>query len=359
MVKKQVDTSDPFASDAGNNVPSPQEVDESGYGAVNIGASARREKIKNVDIFSIYPDPMQPRRAIPTVVRNQCRTGLDDMGKLFECWAAVANIDVEFWLTDDSDYERPELKNREQIMLTDLIDLAISIREDGLSNPITVVRDGNSYHIETGERRWMAYNLLHVYDTNAEMDKWKKIPIRDIGKFNVWRQAAENGSRENLNAIEKARQLALLLMDLHGVENFYPLEHFDDERDFYAQVQSGEDYRVPHGKNKLIVSAMGLKSGDQVRQIRMILRDPSDFWHEADEKGLTEGEVRERRKNGYSVTRVTESSSNLPKNPLKPPKTRITFNKIWRALDDGVGAVTRDDINELRQWLDNLEGNLD
>jgi len=59
-----------------------------------------------------------------------------------------------------------------------------------------------------------------------------------------------------LNAIAKARQFALLLMDLHGADHFDPFNAFEHEQDFYAQVADGTQWRIPRGKGEVLLRQM-------------------------------------------------------------------------------------------------------
>ncbi|MEO0598762.1 MAG: ParB N-terminal domain-containing protein, partial [Chloroflexota bacterium] len=178
-----------------------------------------------------------------------------------------------------------------------LVDLAASIKRDGLTNPITVAKHAdseNSYVIETGERRWLAYHLLRRFD---DAEQWAEIPAREVRETSVWRQATENNARDDLNAIAKARQLALLLMDIFmrvKDEEFAPRNAFDHERDFYAQVKDGKDYRIPRGFGEKLLNAMGLSSASHLRYYRGILRVDSDLWDAADDANWTERDIRDK-----------------------------------------------------------------
>src|SRR5262249_5194080 len=158
---------------------------------------------------------------------------------------------------------------------------AASIKRDGLTNPITVVTHGATYQIETGERRWLAYQLLRWrFDTEKD---WLKIPAREVDSFNIWRQASENNARADLSGIARARQLALLLMDIYSSDvTFLPFQEFDDEQAFYAQVSDGNMYKVPPEKREIVLNAMGFRHPVQIRQYRTLLRLPAEIWSLAD-----------------------------------------------------------------------------
>jgi hypothetical protein len=195
-----------------------------------------------------------------------------------------------------------------------LLELAASIRREGLTNAITILRAAKDHVIETGERRWLAYHLLHLHFGDDDTEDWSKIPARVMNERNVWRQASENNARKNLNAIARARQLSILLMDLHGWDKFQPIENFANEQDFYAQVEDGNEWRIPRGKGEQLLTAMGLNNQTQLRQYRSILRASHDLWQLADDNDLSEFEIRTEMQNpsigekkSHTVTGVTVS----------------------------------------------------
>lgn len=83
-------------------------------------------------------------------------------------------------------------------------ELAESIKESGLIQPLVVFQEGNKFYILVGERRWRAAQLL----------KWEKIPaiVRDLTKQEKLITALiENIQREDLNAIEIAQGIRQLM----------------------------------------------------------------------------------------------------------------------------------------------------
>ena len=76
-------------------------------------------------------------------------------------------------------------------------ELAESIKEHGIIQPIIVVKNGEMYRIVAGERRWRAAKKLGI----------KEVPvvIRNYSEFEIAQIALiENLQRENLNPIEEA-----------------------------------------------------------------------------------------------------------------------------------------------------------
>jgi hypothetical protein len=252
----------------------------------------RPEKIQQIGIFEIWPDLTQPRRALPSVIRAMWDGQPVNLPAVIGEWLALIRDwrDVVMAVIDGEEVERPEHLPVEVAALVDVATLAASIRRDGLMNPISLVRFDGGHLIEAGERRWLAFHLLNAITGDS---RWQVIGARIVPELNRWRQAAENNTRSDLNAIGKARQFAVLLMDLLGWENFSPLEEFDDERDFYAQVADGEVYRIPRGTGERLVNALGLKNSQQLRAYRALLRLPVDIWRAADDENWTELHIRQ------------------------------------------------------------------
>ena len=83
-------------------------------------------------------------------------------------------------------------------------ELANSIKEAGMIQPIVVYRKEDKYHLLVGERRWRAAQYL----------KWSTIPalVKDLTIDEIMiGTLVENIQRENLNAIEIAEGIELLM----------------------------------------------------------------------------------------------------------------------------------------------------
>ena len=90
-----------------------------------------------------------------------------------------------------------------------LEELAASIREHGVVEPILVRRDGGRYCIVAGERRWRA----------AQRAGLKEIPaiVREGSEKDAFQIAlVENIQRADLNAIEEAEAYEVLIRE-HGL----------------------------------------------------------------------------------------------------------------------------------------------
>lgn len=269
---------------------------------------AQTKRIKPISIFQITPDPLQPRRVIPSGVRQRWNGSPTMMLDLFDAWykAVIEERQSPFplemyLLSEKHNQDRTPTAGPVETAFLQVIHLAVSIRRDNLTNPITVIPlssnllEGNHYQLETGERRWLAFHLLHSFFDGKpgvpnEQARWSKIPAQEVEQINLWRQASENSARADLNAISKARQFALLLMDLwekheKTPRTFLPLSAFRTERDYYAQVSG---LPVPHGKSEQLLNALGAKTTTVFNRCKDILSLHPEIWTTADDLNLPE-----------------------------------------------------------------------
>lgn len=105
-----------------------------------------------------------------------------------------------------SQVEPSPYQYRREIAPAQLQELAESIRNEGLLQPIVVRKHGDKYQLIAGERRWRAFQLLKI----------KTIPARLVDASNASSAALgliENLQREGLNPIEEAYGYASLIRD--------------------------------------------------------------------------------------------------------------------------------------------------
>jgi len=289
-----------------------------------------------VNIADIYPDPVQPRRAVPHILRGFWHGDSRSLAEVFKQWVRLverergSKFDIERHLSANEDIDRNEQPGPLEETLLGLIELAVSIRVDGLTNPITVAPMGIKYRLETGERRWLAYNMLYIY---TQDDAYSRISARTVDRINVWRQAAENNARSNLNAISRARQFAMLLMDLIHEERgtlFIPMDKFNHEQEFYAQVSDGSNLRVPRGSSERLLAASGLRNKNQASQYRRLLELPRQVWQIADDLNWTE----------YFIRDLREQAENNPEK-LIDLASKAAREKGYRSPTDDVSSAVR------------------
>src|SRR6185295_14825336 len=104
-------------------------------------------------------------------------------------------LDLLSNLENEEDAESPKL-SPEEALVRDLVNLAVTIRDDGQVNPLTVVDTSQGvmrlYRIETGERRYWATWLMRDFLPSYKGDGTIPCILIPSGKASVFRQAKEN-----------------------------------------------------------------------------------------------------------------------------------------------------------------------
>lgn len=124
-----------------------------GIAAIIANEPIGKNKLIDIDVDSIHPNPYQPRKTFPKSALQQ---------------------------------------------------LADSMREVGIIQPVVVFKKDGKYFLIVGERRWRAAQLL----------RWEKIPamVKEFSEKEVMAEALiENIQREELNAIEIAEGIEALM----------------------------------------------------------------------------------------------------------------------------------------------------
>jgi ParB family chromosome partitioning protein len=124
--------------------------------------------------------------------------------------------------------QRNPAQPRKRFEEVKLEELAASIREHGIVEPILVRREGSGYRILAGERRWRA----------AQRAGLKEVPaiLRDATEREAFELAlVENLQREDLNPIEEAEAFEVLVDD-HGLTQEAIAQRVGKERSTVANA---------------------------------------------------------------------------------------------------------------------------
>lgn len=400
MAKQKFQPENPFQSSNGSSAErSVTDLDNSIFGSRPATSLAGEfgERLKNIDIFEITPDVSQPRRSIPSQIRLDWDGNPHGLADLFAIWISAieeekkgkfdlltylesqesdrtqlsaTSEDTSFFNASDDAYAPGPLESS----FMAIVELATSIRREGLTNPITVYTQPNgSYRLETGERRWLSYHLLHSFFPH-EQDTWRRIAAREFEALDVWRQATENNARENLNPIGKARQLAVLMIDLLIQTDaiIKPFSAFESEREYYAQILGKP---VPYGKGEQLLNAMGVSSRSALSRYRSFLELPDLIWQEADDISLSEEKLQKlakiaRKSNDEAIQAFYQMTENvLGQNTLHPEATDdvvpeihypvgtkryfAEFSRLVRNAGKGKeqeNAAALEELGNLRRW---------
>ena len=87
-------------------------------------------------------------------------------------------------------------------------ELAESIRQFGVIQPLLVQKKGNHYEIVAGERRWRAAKLAGLKEVPVMIREYTDQEVMEIALI-------ENIQRENLNPIEEAKAFMRLIQEFH------------------------------------------------------------------------------------------------------------------------------------------------
>jgi ParB-like chromosome segregation protein Spo0J len=257
-------------------------------------------KVERILLDLVRPDPIQPRRVLPEKIHHTFHENrltpsqaLREMVQIAQVAARqrgrpFSNL-LELLPDPERDDEGDVKLTPEEELLRELVNLAVTIRDDGQVNPITVidVTEGVTrlYRIETGERRywsaWLLRDFLPGYEGNGMID----CIVVPADRSSVFRQAKENTARKGLSAIAMARQAALLLLTVNG----YEIPAYAVNNDFYRQAL---ELRIPRGRGEAIYAAMGGIDKRRFGQFKDLLKLCDDAIELADRHQLDERTLR-------------------------------------------------------------------
>lgn len=261
-------------------------------------------RVERILLEMVRPDPVQPRRVLPEQIHmafhEQRLTPTQSLKQLVQLVQVAArqrgqpfqNVLELLPNADDEREEDVEVKlSPEEQLLRDLVNLAVTIRDDGQVNPLTVVDVSQGvtrlFRIETGERRYWATWLLRDFMPNYAGDGMLPCLIIPAERASVFRQAKENTARSGLSAIAMARQAALLLLAVHG----YDMPDTAVTNDFYRQALE-LDLRGRREYTEAILSAMGGMNKSQFSRCKSLLSLSDEALELADRHNIDEYKLR-------------------------------------------------------------------
>lgn len=260
-------------------------------------------RVERILLEMVRPDPAQPRRILPERVyqafHNSRLTPTQALRELIQTAQIAARqngrpfgnvLELLGNSEDDKETESSTL-SPEESLVRDLVNLAMTIRDDGQVNPLTVVdvTQGvtRQYRIETGERRYWATWLLRDFIPGYESDGLIPCIVIPAEKSSPFRQARENTARAGLSAIAMARQAALLLLTVHG----YEIPAYAVDNDFYRQALT-LDLRGRREYTEVILAAMGGIDKSRFSQYKALLSLSDEAIELADRNNVDEFRLR-------------------------------------------------------------------
>lgn len=241
--------------------------------------------------------------------------------------------------TSSSIKSEPELKTGEQMMKINmvepnreqprkkfeedaLLELADSIKQFGVLQPLLVRKRKDYYEIIAGERRWRAAKMAGIKEVPVIIKDYTEQEIVEIGLI-------ENIQRENLNPIEEAMAFKRLL------------EEFNLKQDEVAE-------RVSKSRTAVTNSMRLLKLEERVQQ--MIVDDMISTGHARallaiDDKDQ-QFELANKVFDEKLSVRETEKLVKDIKNPKKPKaKKTITHDFVYTDLENRMKEVMGTKVN--------------
>ncbi|KXK52761.1 MAG: hypothetical protein UZ13_01063 [Chloroflexi bacterium OLB13] len=261
-------------------------------------------RVERLLLEMVRPDPIQPRRVLPEHLHFDFHAGrmtptqaLRGLVQLVQVSARQRGRPFSNVLEllpnpdDDAPDDADVLLSPEEQLLHDLVNLAVTIRDDGQVNPLTVVDVSHGvvqqFRIETGERRYWASWLLRDFIPNYSGDGMIPCIVIPTENTSVFRQARENTARSGLSAVAMARQAALLLLTVHG----YEIPDGAVTNEFYRQALD-LDLRTKREFSEVILTAMGGMKRAYFSQTKNLLRLSDDALELADRHNIEEFKLR-------------------------------------------------------------------
>lgn len=229
------------------------------------------ERIERLPPSQMIPDRFQPRRLLPTSLRQPFYSGQIDCYQAARQWLQMARSD-------------PAVKAEVDRLLA----MGGSFEEHGQIKPITgtwVEKSGGGYlfQIETGERRFWAACLQYV---STRMKTEPLLRVEVVARPTRSRQVLENRHAEEPSAVGRACEVAALIL---AELNIHPDPSSQDEFSYFRQAIGR---RMPAGLWDKIIPIMQV-SRVQLEHLLKILSLPDPLLDLADRHRLPERVLRE------------------------------------------------------------------
>jgi hypothetical protein len=288
------------------------------------------ERIERLPPSQMMPDRFQPRRLLPTALRQAFYSGQMDCYLAARQWLQMAKNDKGIKKEVDR-----------------LMAMGDSFGEHGQIKPITgswAATSGGGYVflIETGERRFWAACLQHVAH-QAKEEPLLRVEV--ITAPTRMRQVLENRHAEPPSSVGQACEVAALIL---AELNIPPQDNTADEFDYFRQARAK---RMPPGLWEKIMPIMQL-TRERMVQLLNILDLPTQLLDLADRYRVPERVLREvlRAPTGQWEQLLVSSVQNsltsddiaeLAENPRPQPKSEKRVSSPPDPATQAINAVKR------------------
>lgn len=234
---------------------------------------------------------------------------------------------------------------------TSLEELAESIKENGLIQPIVVRKSGDIYEIVAGERRWRACKLAGISKVPCVV---RDLTDKELALFAI----IENMQREDLNPIEEAEGLDNM-MQSYGMTQEQVSKSVGKSRPYISNslrllklsnevrklIQEGQ---LSGGHGKIL-----LRVEDEDKQLQLAKKIISEGLSVRTVENLTSGEVKEKRRKGRNANKNSDVLA--VENDLKERLgTKVNLNMGVKKGKIEIEYYSRDELERLIEILMSL-----
>ena len=287
--------------DLGTRVPNDESQNEDAIdrlaesmSTVDVGFRPTDQRVYEISLERIKPDPSQPRHLLPHDLRRQVQAGdMSPAEAVRELLQRADSGDTVALLILGGREVEPMDEEDEPVEDAGLIALARSILEVGLRQPLNVYRVDNPeqpdqlfYRLGEGERRFWAHHLL--VEQGHETFKTVRCIVEALPEDEETihqRQEAENAARVDLPALARARSMQRMKERLNmELGTRVPGErtiHLPSQRELQAAIGQ----RVKNFTGRAIGDRM-------VRNYLALLNLPNEAQDLAEAAQLTEKQLR-------------------------------------------------------------------
>ncbi len=267
--------------------------------------TAQVERIERLRPTQMMPDRFQPRRLLPTALRNSFYNGTIDCYQAARQWLQMARNDTGIKKEVDR-----------------LLAMGLSFEEHGQIKPVTGSwvpgpKGDFIFQIETGERRFWAACLQY---TAHKLTEEPRLRVEVVDHPTRTRQVLENRHAEPPSAVGQACEVAALILAELGEQ---PDASLQDEFEYFRQWRAR---RMPTGMWEKITPVMQL-TRERMVQLLNILTLPNDLLDLADRYRVPERVLRE-------VLRAPENQ--------RPRLLTASIQNEWTS-DDVAGVTSREE----------------
>ncbi len=240
----------------------------------------------------------------------------------------VVNVNVE-------EIRRNPYQPRTNFNEESLQELATSIKEYGVVQPILIKKSIKGYELIAGERRLRASKLAGLKEIPAIIKDFTDQEMMEIALL-------ENIQREDLNAIDEAKSI-LNIINLRGMTQ--------------------EEFAIKFGKSRsYITNLLGLlKLPEQVQKM-LISKEISTSHGRALSKLEDENQIIELARrivsenlNVRDIEKIVSGKEMIKRKPIKEKETNPKYEMYERVISDKVGNKVKINKNKVEITFDSLK----